>query len=234
MSHSKTPHELLHIKLSGAHPTPENLAYLKHDDPEVVKGALNLMLDVPKEHLLDLIHSQHRTVATHAIQHPAVYEPHLHHGLEAQDPLIHGLVASHPKITHNVFKKILGGEFHEPIKHEAVGNPNCEPEWLKGVLDEAANSDDEAKQNLALYALFNPRCLENHKRDFILGSNNLKMQRLAAQSLMDHHVEVLNSEDVPLAVKKEVIKNKHFNKSDWWRVEDPHARLVAKQAAQEE
>lgn len=224
-----TPHEMAHIKMSGGHPTESNLAYLRHEDPDVVLGALGLIHTIPDHQLKNLIHSNERKIAIHALHHPSAYEPHLHHGLESQDPFIHARVAEHPKITHSVFKKILEAD-HVPldVKKLAVSNKHCAPHWLKDVLANAMHQEEDHRHSLAVNALLHPMTTDMDKADFILNAKSLKMRKLAAIHLMDHHLQVLNS-DVPLSVKRQIINNRHWDKENWWKIQDPQARQMAKE-----
>ena len=228
------PHVLLGLKVSGGDATPDNVALLDHDDDHIKKEAMSLIMDIPKEKLKELIHHPHNDVALHALHHPSVYEPHLKHALEADNPILHAAVAGHPKITEHVFHSILGAA-HIPVetKCHAVGNPECEGHWLAPVLHDATDVEHDDRHRMAVHAMFHPKMPEEEIVKFLHDAQCPTMRKMAALNVRGHETikGLLENDKLPMSVKKVLIASRNFDKSQWWTIKDPHARAEAKRLA---
>jgi hypothetical protein len=231
---SLSPHVLLSLKVSAGDSTPDNLAFLDHHDDHVKKEAMSLMMDIPKNKLKELIHHPKNEVALHALHHPSVYEPHLKHALEADNPVLHAAVAAHPKITEHVFQSILNAA-HIPVetKCHAVNNPECESHWLVPVLHDAVDFEHDDRHKMATHAMFHPKMPEDELIHFLHNAQCPTMRKMAALNIRSHDAikGLLESDKIPMSVKKVLISNKGFNKDNWWTITDPHARAEAKRLA---
>lgn len=239
MSHKKElqPHVLLSLKAANGVATPEHLELLNHPDDHVKKEAMSLMMEIPRDYIKSLIHHDNNDVALHALHHPSVYEPHLIHALEHHNPIVHAAVAGHPKITETVFKKILDTP-HIPVetKMHAVSNPECEAHWLPPVLMDALDAEHDDRHRMAIHALFHPLMPQEAVVDFLHQANCPMMQKMAALNVRDPEMvhELLESDKVPLSVKRVLLKSKHFNREDAWKLKDPQVREEAKKVVADE
>jgi hypothetical protein len=231
---SKEPHVLLTLKAAGGKPTSEHLKLLDHPDDEVKREAMSLIMDIPKRKLKELIHHPVNKVALLALHHPSVYEPHLIHALESENPIIHAAVAGHPKITEHAFRTLMDMP-HVPVetKMHAVSNKECEPHWLTPVLMDATDAEHDDRHRMAISAMFHPMMPEETVVDFLHQAQCPMMRKMAALNVRnpDTVMSLLESDKLPMSVKSVLMSGKHFDASNWWKIKDPDVRSAAKRMA---